>query len=98
MTQSPITEKLVVGQILEAAPDAMVVVDAHGLITVVNSQTENVFGYTREELFGQPIGILMPERFRAGHEPHRTAYQASPRLRAMGSGLDLLARRKDGSE
>ena len=85
-------------QLLEAAPDAMVVVDQRGLITLVNSQTEKVFGYTRDELLSQPIGILMPERFRASHEQHRAGYQASPRLRSMGGGLDLRARRRDGTE
>ena len=81
-------------QVLEAAPDAMVVVDARGLITLVNSQTEKVFGYGQDELIGQPIGLLLPERMRASHE----ADWASPPLATMGSGLDLPARRKDGTE
>ena len=76
----------------------MVVVNREGRITFVNSQTVRLFGYTGEELLGQPVEILMPERQRARHKLQRDDYQASPRLRSMGSGIDLCARRKDGTE
>ena len=84
--------------LLEAAPDAMVVVDGRGRIVLVNGQTERLFGYTREELLGGSIDVLVPERFRAGHPQHRQHYFGDLRTRPMGAGLDLSARRKDGSE
>ena len=84
--------------LLESAPDAVVIVDANGAIQIVNRQTELLFGYDRGELFGNPIEILIPERYRAQHVGHRDGYIASPRTRPMGSGLDLYGLRKDGSE
>jgi PAS domain S-box-containing protein len=84
--------------LLESAPDAMVIADATGRIVLVNSQTERLFGYQRSELLGQPVELLLPERFRALHVDHRARYSATPRFRAMGAGLDLHGRRKDGSE
>ncbi len=84
--------------LLEAAPDAMVIVDTAGLITLVNSKTEQTFGYPREELIGEPVEVLIPERFRGIHAGHRRFYAAAPRSRAMGAGLELFGRRKDGSE
>ena len=80
---------------VEASPDAVVMVDQQGQIVLVNSQAERLFGYTREELTGQPGEWLVPERFRG---LHRTGFFASPEARAMGAGRDLFARRKDGSE
>lgn len=85
-------------RLLEAAPDAMVGVDAQGTIRFVNRQTEVLFGYARAELLGRPIEVLVPESFRAQHPAHRSDYVASPRPRPMGLGLDLTARRRDGSE
>jgi formate hydrogenlyase transcriptional activator len=84
-------------RLLEAAPDAMVIVDGAGRMLLVNSQTEKLFGYAREELLNQPVEILIPEDFRGRHAQHREAYQEAPHLRPMGTGLELLGRRKDGS-
>lgn len=85
------------GALLEAAPDAMVIVDELGKIVLVNGQTEKWFAYSREELLGQPVEILVPEGARRDHVAHRTRYVADPRLRPMGVGLELYGRRKDGS-
>ena len=84
--------------LVELAPDSMIVVDARGLIVLVNRQTEVLFGYPRAELLGQPLEMLVPERVRDVHPKHRVAYFEDPRARPMGAGLDLLARRKDGTE
>jgi PAS domain S-box-containing protein len=84
--------------LLEAAPDAMVIVDRDGRIVLVNAQTERLFGYARAELLGQPVELLMPDRHRPSHEAHRRGYFADPRVRAMGSGLMLHGRRRDGVE
>lgn len=84
--------------LLEAAPDAMVIVNQHGQIVLINAQTKNLFGYTREELLGQRVELLVPERFRNAHRGHRTTFLADPRTRPMGAGLHLSGRRKDGSE
>jgi diguanylate cyclase (GGDEF)-like protein/PAS domain S-box-containing protein len=84
--------------LLESAPDAMVIVDALGVIVLVNAQTENLFDYEREELLGQPVEILVPGRFREHHPEHRLAYSSDPHARPMGVGLELYGRRKDGSE
>jgi PAS domain S-box-containing protein len=84
--------------LLEAAPDAMVIVDGRGRIILANHQMEKLFGYTRQELTGQAIEILVPERFRKAHPGHRSGYFADPRTRPMGAGIDLFALRKDGTE
>jgi PAS domain S-box-containing protein len=85
-------------QLMEAAPDAMLVVDASGHIVLVNRQTEALFGYMRRELIGEPVEVLVPVALRANHVAHRTAYMSAPKLRPMGLGLELFGRRKDGSE
>jgi len=84
--------------LLESAPDAMLVVDERGIILLANSQTEKLFGYSREELIGQTVEKLMPARFRAAHANHRGQFFSTPRLRPMEAGLDLYALRRDGSE
>ncbi len=84
--------------LIDAAPDAMVVVDEQGHIVFVNVQTERMFGYARGELLGQAIEILLPERFRRAHVAHRSAFVGTPKARPMGSGLSLFGRRKDGGE
>ncbi|MBM7091068.1 PAS domain S-box protein [Streptomyces sp. S12] len=84
--------------LLEAAPDAMVIVDGTGTITLVNAQTEALFGYERGELLGQPVELLVPQRSRGHHTLHRDAYLANRQVRPMGAGLDLYGLRRDGSE
>src|SRR5262245_11507129 len=95
--QVEISETMFQG-LLESAPDAIVIVNNRGEIILVNTQTEKVFGYWREELLGKPVEILIPERFHSKHIGHRLNYSADPHTRPMGIGLDLSARRRDGSE
>lgn len=84
--------------LLEAAPDAIVIVRPDGHIVLVNAQTERMFGYRRDELLGQRVEILLPERFRAAHVGQRAGYHAAPHTRPMGERRDLRAQRKGGSE
>ena len=83
---------------LEAAPDAVVIIDESGVIVQINSQTEKLFGYCREELLGRPLEVLMPERFHSAHVGKRQTFTADPQPRSMGRGLDLYGLRKDGRE
>jgi PAS domain S-box-containing protein len=84
--------------LLDAAPDGMVVVDRTGRIVLVNSQTESLFGYGREEILGQDVEILIPHRFRERHQVHRIAFFSDPRIRPMGANLELFGLRKDRTE
>jgi PAS domain S-box-containing protein len=85
-------------QLVEAAPDAMIVVDAQGVIVLANLQVERMFGYTRAELLGKPIELLVPERYRGRHVGHRSSFAKSPKVRPMGAGMDLRGVHKDGHE
>ena len=82
--------------LLESTPDSIVIVDRDGQIVLINSETERLFGYQRPELLGQPIELLLPERFREEHRDHRARYLVSPRSRPMGSVLELMATAKTG--
>jgi two-component system, cell cycle sensor histidine kinase and response regulator CckA len=83
--------------LLEAAPDAMICAGQDGRIALVNAQAERLFGYTRDELIGQPVEILVPDGTRELHPAHRAGYMADPRPRPMGAGMQLAGRRRDGS-
>ena len=93
-----VAETLLSSSILEAIPDAVAAVNQQGVIIRINSQTESLFGYTRDELIGQKIEMLVPERQRPQHHLHREHFHQQPKIRRMGSGLDLYGRRRDGSE
>jgi PAS domain S-box-containing protein len=86
------------GAFLEAAPDAVVIIGPDGHIAFVNAQTERLFGFSREELLGQPVECLLPDRFRGAHAGHRESYRSDPRTRPMGAGLELFGLRKTGDE
>jgi PAS domain S-box-containing protein len=91
-------EGLPAAALVDAAPDGMVVVGDQGEVLLVNRQVEELFGYTRDELVGEPIEVLIPDDARLAHRAHRTRYRADPTTRPMGAGLRLLGRRKDGTE
>ena len=97
ITESMLAEKKFRG-LLEAAPDAVVVVDKGGMIQLVNSQSENMFGYDRAEIIGQPVERLVPAQLQGIHQRHRAKFFADPKLRPMGIGLDLHGLRRDGSQ
>jgi two-component system, LuxR family, sensor kinase FixL len=84
--------------VVEATPNAMIMVNAEGKIHLANAQVEAVFGYTRQELIGRPVEMLIPERLRSQHLDYRKSYFCNPEVRSMGAGRELFGRRKDGSE
>jgi len=96
--ESPGEGQTTFGKLFEFLPDAILATSSQGRIVRVNAQAEKMFGYTREELLGQSIEVLVPERFRDLHAAHRHGYEAGPRLRPMGAGLELRGRRKDGTQ
>jgi len=84
--------------ILEAVSEAILLINEAGIIVSVNRKTEEMFGYSREDVLGRPLEMLLPERFRSPHADHRAAYFRDPHVRPMGQGLNLLARRRDGTD
>lgn len=96
--QQETVEKLLSPSIMEAIPDAVAAVNQQGVIVQVNAQMEALFGYTRQELIGQAIEMLVPQRQRGQHHGHRDRFHSQPKLRRMGSGLELNGLRRDGSE
>jgi len=84
--------------LLEAAPDAMIIANEKGEIVLINKQTEKLFGYTKEELIGQPVEILIPASLHQHHVKHREKYIEDPHVRAMGAGIELESLKKDGSK
>lgn len=84
--------------ILECGPDGVLLVDAAGTIVLANARVVELFGYSRPELLGQSVETLLPEARRAIHAKHRAAYFAAPKKRSMGADLDIVGRRKDGTE
>jgi PAS domain S-box-containing protein len=85
-------------ELVDAAPDGVICCDRAGVIVLVNAEVERMFGYTRDELIGQRVDMLVPDAARAAHGPHVAHYTAAPRLRPMGIGMELHGRRKDGTE
>jgi PAS domain S-box-containing protein len=83
---------------LDAAPDAMIIIDDSGLICFTNRQVAALFGYPHGDIIGRPVECLMPERFRDRHVAHRQSYMKSVRVRPMGAGLELFGQRPDGTE
>ena len=96
--QALVTSQAAFGNFLETAPDAIILVSRDGRIRRVNAQTEQMFGYTRAELDGQRLEVLLPQRYRRSHEGHRQGFFNSPKVRPMGTGLELFGLRKSGDE
>src|SRR5262249_43759507 len=84
--------------VVESAPSGMLMINREGRIILVNAQTEKMFGYGPGELLGQPVELLVPDRFRGGHPARRAGFFADPTARAMGGGRELYGRRRDGGE
>jgi PAS domain S-box-containing protein len=97
LSEVAITATLVAG-LLDASPDGMLLIDGDGTLLLVNARVEQMFGYSRSALLGQPVEMLLPESLRDDHHRHRERYAAEPRLRPMGVGLELRGRRLDGTE
>ncbi len=95
---SPEPDHFAFSTFIDALRDAIVIVDGSGRIVELNIQAVGLFGYVRSELLGEPIEMLLPERLRSRHVGERDRYNQSPHVRPMGTGMSLLARRKDGHE
>jgi len=93
-----VLEDRIFRDILQSAPDGLVVVDGGGRIVFINNEVERLFGYAERELLGRPVEVLVPSRLRSVHNIHRSDYLGHPRPRPMGAGLTLMGRRKDGTE
>ncbi len=91
-------DNLTVCTLLESLAEGVVIHDVEGRILLVNQRALQMFGYAREEILGQPLGVLLPERFRQKHAGYADRYFANPHVRQMGQGMDLAGQRKDGSE
>ena len=98
LSAQTMAEVLLSSDLLETLPDAIVAVDHEGTIIQINSQTQALFGYTRDELIGQKIEILVPESYRRQHHHHRKNFAEAPKTRRMGADLDLSGRRRNGTE
>jgi PAS domain S-box-containing protein len=98
LSAKSMAEALLSSDLLETLPDAIVAVDRDGTIVQVNSQTQELFGYSRDELIGQKVEMLVPDRYRSQHHHHRENYAETPKTRRMGADLDLYGRRRNGSE
>ena len=85
-------------QVVESAPDAVIVIDASGTIQLINGQVEQLFGYARARLIGAPLELLMPERFRSHHASRRARWEHHPVTGTLGEGFDLVGLRSDGTE
>jgi len=96
--QGLIESEKALAELFESSPDALIVVDKEGKIIRVNSEVENLFGYSKNEIIGKEVSILIPHRFRSEHDSKVEAYKNNPRNRRMGDGLDLYGLKKDGSE
>src|SRR3984885_364087 len=94
----PMAEVLLSKDLLETLPDAIVAVNRDGIIIQVNSQAQELFGYSRDEMMGQKVEMLVPESYRPQHHNHRANFAQSPKTRRMGADLDLYGRRRNGSE
>lgn len=88
----------VIWSVVEAAPDGIVMADITGKVLLVNQRTEELFGYDRGELLGKSVDVLLPDALQRAHAAHRADYSDAPRTRSMGAGIELLGRRRDGSE
>ncbi|MBD0305697.1 MAG: PAS domain S-box protein, partial [Nitrospiraceae bacterium] len=84
--------------VVESAPDGILIVDDTGAITFINARVEQMFGYSRDELVGRSVEVLVPVRFQQAHQSERIGFQKAPRARPMGAGRELYAVRKDGTE
>jgi len=95
---STLAEVLLSSDLLETLPDAVIAVDRSGTMVQVNSQTEDLFGYKRDELIGQKVEMLVPDSYRAAHQSHRQSFAEAPKTRRMGADLELYGKRRNGSE
>jgi PAS domain S-box-containing protein len=98
MTEHPRSVESRLRAAVESSPSGLLMIDAEGRIVLVNREIERLFGYSREELLGRSVDVLVPERYRHGHPVFRTGFMGSPRVRPMGAGRDLFGLRKDGTE